>query len=121
MPNFMSGFPHFPAWYDRPMADVSPETLPTEEALSVLCRRWRIRELSLFGSLARGDAGPASDADILVAFQSDESWDLWDMVDLRDELADLFHRPVDVVVEGAIRNPIRRQSIMRDKRRLYAA
>jgi predicted nucleotidyltransferase len=43
------------------------------------------------------------------------------MVDLRDELADLFHRPVDVVVEGAIRNPIRRQSIMRDKRRLYAA
>jgi predicted nucleotidyltransferase len=103
------------------MADVSPETLLTEEALSVLCRRWHIKELSLFGSLARGDGGPASDADILVTFQPDEHWDLWDMVDLRDELADLFRRPVDVVVEGAIRNPMRRQSIMRDKRRLYAA
>jgi predicted nucleotidyltransferase len=43
------------------------------------------------------------------------------MVDLRDDLARLFGRPVDVVVEGAIRNPIRRRSIMRDKRRLYAA
>src|SRR6188768_4049294 len=118
MPNFICGFPHFGAWYDRPMADVSPETLPTEEALSVLCRRWRIKELSLFGSLARGEAGPASDADVLVTFQPDEHWDLWDMVDLRDDLAVLFGRSVDVVVEGAIRNPIRRQSIMRDKRRL---
>ena len=113
-------FPFFGAWYDRPMADVLPETLPTEEALSGLCRRWLIKELSLFGSLARGDAGPASDADVLVTFQSDEHWDLWDMVDLRDELAGLFRRPVDVVVEGAIRNPIRWQTIMRDKRRLYA-
>ena len=103
------------------MADVSPETLPTEEAVSDLCRRWRIKELSLFGSLARGDAGPASAADVLVTFQPDEHRDPWDMVDLRDELARLFGRSVDVVVEGAIRNPIRRQSIMRDKRRLYAA
>lgn len=103
------------------MANVLPETLPTEEALAVLCRRWLIKELALFGSLARGDAGPASDADVLVTFQPDEHWDLWGMVNLRDELADLFGRPVDVVVEGAIRNPIRRQSIMRDKRQLYAA
>jgi predicted nucleotidyltransferase len=102
------------------VSDVSSETLPTEEDLSVLRRRWRIRELSLFGSLARGDARPASDADVLVTFQPDEHWDLWDMVDLRDELADLFRRPVDVIVEGAIRNPIRRQSIMQDRRRLYA-
>jgi predicted nucleotidyltransferase len=92
------------------MVGVSPETPPP-----------RLKELSLFGSLARGDGGPASDADILVTFQPGERRDLWDMVDLRDELAGLFQRPVDVVVEGAIRNPIRRRSIMRDKRRLYAA
>jgi predicted nucleotidyltransferase len=103
------------------MTNVSPQTLPTEEALSHLCRRWRIEELSLFGSLARGEAGSASDADLLVTFQADARWDLWDMVDLRDELAGLFHRPVDVAVGGAIRNPIRRRSIMRDKRQLYAA
>jgi len=56
-----------------------------------------------------------------VTFQPEEHWDLWDMVDLRDELEELFHRPVDVIVEGTIRNPVRHRSIMRDKRRLYAA
>ena len=103
------------------MVDVLPERLPSAESLSTLCRRWQIKELSLFGSLARGEAGPTSDADILVTFQPGEHWDLWDMVDLRDELAHLFGRSVDIVVEDAIRNPIRRQSILRDKRRLYAA
>ncbi len=102
------------------MADVSPENLPSSEALSALCRRWQIKELSLFGSLARGEAGPASDADVLITFQPGESWDLWDMVDLRHELEQLFDRSVDVVVEGAIRNPIRRRAILQDKRRLYA-
>ena len=103
------------------MADVSPESLPSAEALSALCRRWRIKELSLFGSLARGEAGPSSDADVLIAFEPGEHWDLWDIVDLRDELERLFRRSVDIVLEGAVRNPIRLRSIKRDKRRLYAA
>ena len=103
------------------MVDVLPERLPSTESLSTLCRRWQIKELSFFGSLARGEAGPTSDADILVTFQPGEHWDLWDMVDLRDQLAHLFGRSVDVVVENDIRNPIRRRSILRDKRRLYAA
>ena len=103
------------------MAAVSPENLPPAEALSALCLRWRIKELSLFGSLARGEAAPTSDADVLIAFEVGEHWDLWDMVDLRDDLERLFGRTVDVVLEGAIRNPIRLRSIMRDKRLLYAA
>ncbi|UYN97905.1 MAG: nucleotidyltransferase family protein [Enhydrobacter sp.] len=93
--------------------------LPDPEAVAVFCRRWQIKELSLFGSMARGEAGPASDADVLVAFQPGEHWDLWDMVDMREELAGLFGRPVDVVVDGAVKNPVRRQAILRDKRPLY--
>lgn len=103
------------------MADVSPESLPSAETLSAVCRRWKIKELSLFGSLARGEAGPESDVDVLVAFEPGERWDLWDLVDLREDLERLFSRSVDVVIEGSIRNPIRLRSIMRDKRRLYAA
>jgi hypothetical protein len=103
------------------MPAVSPENLPSAEALSAVCRRWRIKELSLFGSLARGEAGPTSDADVLISFEAGEHWDLWDMVDLRDDLERLFGRSVDIVLDGAIRNPIRLRSIMRDKRRLYAA
>jgi predicted nucleotidyltransferase len=42
-------------------------------------------------------------------------------VDLREQLAALFHRPVDLVEEKAIRNPYRKASILHDKSVLYAA
>lgn len=102
------------------MVDVSAQSLPTAGALAALCRRWKIRELSLFGSLARGEAGPTSDADVLITFEPDEHWDLWHMVELQEDLEKLFGRSVDVVVERTVRNPIRLRSILRDKRQLYA-
>jgi len=34
--------------------------------LAELCRRYRVRELSLFGSAARGEMRPASDIDLLA-------------------------------------------------------
>jgi predicted nucleotidyltransferase len=43
-----------------------------------------------------------------------------DLVDLREELMTLFGRNVDLVEEKVIRNPYRRQSILRDKSVLYA-
>jgi hypothetical protein len=39
------------------------------EALAVVCRRHHIRSLAVFGSRARGDAGPASDVDVVVEFE----------------------------------------------------
>jgi predicted nucleotidyltransferase len=89
--------------------------------LSELCRRWGVLELALFGSAARGEAGPESDVDVLVTFAPDANWSLYDLVDLRDELRHLFGREVDLVEEAALRNPFRRHAILRDKRVLYAA
>jgi len=39
-------------------------------SLAELCRRYGVKELSLFGSAARGDVGPESDVDIMVEFES---------------------------------------------------
>lgn len=89
--------------------------------LEELCRRWRVTELSLFGSRARGNPRPDSDVDVLVTFAEDAPWSGWDLVRMQDELAEMFGRPVDLIESRAIRNPIRRKSIMRDKRVLYAA
>jgi len=36
--------------------------------LAAFCRRWRIRELCVFGSALRDDFGPDSDLDFLVSF-----------------------------------------------------
>ncbi|MBW2258637.1 MAG: nucleotidyltransferase domain-containing protein, partial [Deltaproteobacteria bacterium] len=39
--------------------------IPRDE-LTALCRRWKVRRLSLFGSVLRDDFGPDSDIDVLV-------------------------------------------------------
>jgi uncharacterized protein len=93
----------------------------SREALADLCRRWRILELSAFGSVARDSSRADSHIDLLVTFRSDAPWSTLDLVDLCEELADLFGRRVDLVEEKAIRNPYRKASILRDKSILYAA
>jgi len=95
--------------------------MPSRDMLADVCRRWRVSELAVFGSVARGASRPDSDVDLLVSFQSDSPWSSLDLVDLREELAGLFGRRVDLVEESAIRNPYRRASILRDKSVLYAA
>jgi hypothetical protein len=79
--------------------------LPPPHEVEALCRRWRIRELSLFGSSARGDARPDSDIDLLVEFDSDADWSLLDSARLRRELAELFGHTVDLVQVRNITNP----------------
>lgn len=95
--------------------------LPSRQSLADLCRRWRILELSVFGSIARGSSRADSDVDLLVTFDPNAPWSTLDIVDLREELANLFGRNVDLVEERAIRNPYRKASALRDKSVLYAA
>lgn len=80
----------------------------TPEALSPKMRR-RIQSLAaehgaeavrLFGSFARGDAGPDSDLDLLVRMREDRT--LIDLVALTQELSALLGRPVDVVTEDGL-------------------
>ena len=51
-------------------------TLPPAEQLAALCRHWRIRQLRLFGSVARGEARPDSDIDLMVDYEPDADWSL---------------------------------------------
>ncbi len=100
---------------------MSTLTAASPDRLQALCRRWKIRELSLFGSQARDEARPDSDIDLLVDYDSGADWSLLDTARLRVELAELFGRPVDLVRERNITNPYRLASIRRDRRPLYAA
>jgi predicted nucleotidyltransferase len=80
---------------------------PPPGQLQALCRRWKIRELSLFGSQARDDAEPDSDVDLLVEYEPAADWSLLDTARLQAELAELFGRPVDLVRERNVTNPYR--------------
>jgi hypothetical protein len=61
---------------------------PPPEQLEALCRRWKIRELSLFGSQARNEAELDSDVDLLVEYEPAADWSVLDTARLRTELAD---------------------------------
>lgn len=92
-----------------------------EPAIHDFCRRWKVRELSLFGSVLRADFCDDSDVDVLVEFQPDHGWGLYEIVDMEDELAAMFGRKVDLVMKGGLRNPIRRREILKTRQVVYAA
>ncbi len=85
------------------------------------CRKWRVRELSPFGSALREDFRTDSDVDVLVSFEQGADWSLLDLVRMQEELEKLVGRRVDLVEQEALRNPYRRAAILKSKRVLYAA
>ncbi len=91
------------------------------DKIEAFCRKWKIREMSLFGSVLRDDFRPDSDIDALVSFEPDAPWDLFHLVDMRDELIALFGRDVDLVEKEGLRNPFRRRTILDTREVIYAA
>jgi hypothetical protein len=85
------------------------------------CRKWRIAELSVFGSVLREDFRPDSDVDVLVTFAENAPWSLYDWVDMIAELREIFGREVDLLSTRSLRNPFRRHEILRTRETLYAA
>ncbi len=85
------------------------------------CRRWRIRELAVFGSALGDDFRSDSDVDVLVVFEDDAEWNLFDHVKAEEELKQIFGRKVDLVEKKAIKNPFRRHHILSHYEVIYAA
>jgi predicted nucleotidyltransferase len=69
------------------------------------------RNVQVFGSLARGEAGPGSDLDILVKLDPDRS--LLDLIAIKQDLEDLLGCKVDVVTEAAI-SPYIRERVLQE-------
>lgn len=99
----------------------SPRLTVPRDRIADLCRRWRVAELSFFGSVMRDDFRPDSDVDVLVTFEPDAEWSLLDVVTMKQELESLLGRRVDLVEEAALRNPFRRSAIQQSKHQVYAA
>ena len=94
------------------------------DRIDAFCRKWGIVEFALFGSVLREDFGPESDVDVLVEFAPEAGPSLFDHVDMEEELAEIFGRPVDMITRSAVaesRNPFRKRSILESARVIYAA
>ena len=92
--------------------------------LAEFCRRWKISELALFGSVLREDFRPNSDIDLLVSFNPKTKVSLLSLVRMQNELKEIFGRDVDLVERRAIEkseNYIRRKNILSNTKVIYAA
>ena len=94
------------------------------DALHDLCRRYHVVRLEVFGSAAEADAdAEARDVDFLVEFAPEQDLGPWmqQYFDLRDELAALLGRPIDLVMPSSMHNPYFVREVNRTRRPLYAA
>jgi predicted nucleotidyltransferase len=81
------------------------------EALPGLRDRFGIVDLAIFGSVARNEARPDSDVDLLVTLRPEA--DLYDLINLGFALEDLLGIKVDLTTPGALK-PLTKPSIVRD-------
>jgi len=93
----------------------------SRDKIETFCRKWKITELALFGSVLRDDFRPDSDVDVLVSFAPEAPWSYFEWADMTEELKGIFGHKVDLVEKDGLRNPYRRQAILTTKEVIYAA
>ena len=92
-----------------------------EDKIAEFCRKWRVKEMAVFGSALGDDFRPDSDVDVLVEFHEDARWSLFDHMRAEEELERIFGRKVDLVEKKALKNPFRRRHILKNHEVIYAA
>ena len=97
------------------MTQFSPET---KEKIAELCRKNKVRELSLFGSRVRDDFRKESDYDFLVEFLPDASIGLVEFVHIKEELENLLGNDVDLVPKSGLKRRIR-QRVLSEAQNVY--
>lgn len=101
---------------------ITAQNIPIpREQIAEFCRKWKVNELALFGSVLRNDFRPESDVDVVIRLAEDAPWSLFEWVEMVDELKALFGREVDLIDASGLRNPFRRHEIMSTREVIYAA
>ncbi|MCK9205894.1 MAG: nucleotidyltransferase domain-containing protein [Salinivirgaceae bacterium] len=88
--------------------------------ITALCEKHKVKELYVFGSVLTDKFNESSDIDLLIQFQQVELMDYFDnYMDLKEKLEKILNRPVDLLENQAIKNPIFRQILDREKKLFY--
>jgi len=95
------------------------DELPLDE-IAALCRRYAVRELSLFGSALRADFRPESDLDLLIEFEPEAGVGLLTLAQIQHQLERLVGRDVDLVPKDGLK-PLIRDCVLSEAQVLYAA
>ena len=96
--------------------DLTPNVL---KAIKDLCERYRVRELSIFGSALREDFRRDSDIDLLVEFEPEAQIGFMTLSRMQRELSAVLNRPVDLVPKSGLKPKIR-EMVISSAKVLYA-
>ena len=95
----------------------------TQKALEIFCKKWKVKTFYLFGSVLRPDFNQInSDVDVMLEFCEHAEWTLFDHVEMREELATLTKRPVDLLTKRSVersQNTLRKEEILRTAKVIY--
>jgi predicted nucleotidyltransferase len=90
------------------------------DTLIGLCKRHKVKELYIFGSILTPKFNDSSDVDFLVQFDNVDILEYADnYFDFKEKLEKLLDREIDLLENQAIRNPIFRKVLDRDKKLVY--
>jgi hypothetical protein len=99
---------------------IAPGVVLPEPEIAAICRRYEVKELSVFGSAARGEVRPDSDIDLLVDFLPGARPGLIGLSAMMREFSALLGRRVDVAVKPALK-PLIRPKVLADAQVVYEA
>ena len=102
-------------------AMISDRCHVTRSQVVDFCQRWHVVEFAVFGSVLRDDFRDDSDIDVLVTLAPNHGLNLFDWIDMQQELEVLFNREVDLVDKRGLKNPYRRSEIMNTRQIIYAS
>jgi len=71
-------------------------------AIRDFCRKWKVKRLSVFGSILRDDFRADSDVDFLADYDDDADWGIFDHLDMEEELGQIVGRKVDLLTLYAV-------------------
>mgnify|MGYP001370461958 FL=1 len=90
------------------------------DSLISLCKQHKVKELYIFGSILTSEFNKDSDIDMLVQFDNVDILEYADnYFDFKEKLEKLLGREIDLLENQAIRNPIFRKILDRDKKIVY--
>jgi len=94
-----------------------------EEKIKNFCKKWKIKEFSLFGSALTDKFTDKSDIDVLVSFDESAHYGFFELAEMKSELENIYGRPVDLLTRNGVeksRNSIRKKSILSRLKPIYA-
>lgn len=92
----------------------------SKQKIAEICRKYEIRELSLFGSQVRGDFSAQSDFDFLVEFKPEAKISFFELGRIQNELEEIVKTEVDLVPKDGLK-PAIRQQVLGEAETIYAA